>query len=63
MPYTIFKQCGCGEIYTRREWLHLLFVGNDHEARLELRNCICGSTIALEYNERGKLLPDNKEFR
>jgi len=41
----VFKRCGCGRTHTRAEWLTLPFVGLSYG--LELRNCACGSTIAV----------------
>jgi hypothetical protein len=44
-----FKVCGCGRPYTRAGWDRLPFVGvqDDGVERIELRNCVCGSTIAV----------------
>lgn len=46
--------CGCGLVYDRPAWERLVLVGgmdaNDEEHPteiLELRNCACGSTIAV----------------
>lgn len=47
----VFKRCACGLGYTIEEFRELTFVGidiADPEAPLELRNCKCGSTIAIE---------------
>lgn len=49
------KRCGCGIEHDARAWQALPFVGyQDFPAegtlpsiRLELRNCPCGSTLAL----------------
>lgn len=43
------KQCACGRTYTRDEWNKLRLVGEhvDDVERAELRDCVCGSTIAL----------------
>lgn len=43
------KRCSCGKMYTHREWysLPLCGVGGDEVEKLELRNCSCGSTIAV----------------
>ncbi len=44
------KRCGCGVAYSVEAWAGLPYVGimaDEHE-RLELRNCRCGSTIAIE---------------
>ena len=50
----VIKTCGCGRSYTRAEWEKLHFVGvQETESsrtryRLEMRNCICRSTIGVE---------------
>jgi CheY-like chemotaxis protein len=41
----VVKRCGCGREHTRRSWKSLRLVGTMEGA--ELRNCACGSTIAL----------------
>ena len=43
------KACGCGLIYSREAWGKLEYLGpqDDGEALLELRNCTCGSTLAV----------------
>lgn len=49
------KRCGCGAAYDAAAWRTLAFVGWQvfprdgelPEVRLELRNCPCGSTLAL----------------
>ena len=50
-PRTVVH-CGCGAQYTIGQWHRLAFVGltdaEDPEMILELRNCTCGSTKALE---------------
>jgi hypothetical protein len=43
----VTKKCGCGRVHTQEGWKQLPFVGVMHEDCLELRNCPCGSTIAL----------------
>lgn len=50
------KTCSCGRRYSAPEWLALPAVGNqfyDDETgrwhRLELRNCSCKSTMAIEW--------------
>jgi hypothetical protein len=45
--------CACGRVYSLAEWQMLPFVGRmdveeDGDARLELRNCTCGSTFSRE---------------
>lgn len=50
------KTCGCGQQFTFLEWKNLQLVGHQHVAEdehgpalsIELRNCPCGSTIAIE---------------
>jgi hypothetical protein len=48
----VLKQCpGCGAVHTHTEWCRLPFVGHqpDYEGGLlELRNCTCESTIAIQ---------------
>jgi hypothetical protein len=43
------KRCGCGRCFTRAQWRELQYVGAqvDDIETLELRNCPCGSTIAV----------------
>ena len=43
------KTCGCGKQYSSGEWKLLPYVGvhEDEVERLELRNCGCGSTLAI----------------
>lgn len=51
----IVKQCGCGREYTRGQWLALHLCGRMHVPgsgiALELRNCVCGSSIAVECDD------------
>lgn len=49
----VIKECGCGLRYTRAQWETLEYVGKhpDPVEPLELRNCICGSTIAVDWEE------------
>lgn len=44
------KQCLCGASYPADAWQKLPYVGimDDGIDRLELRNCPCSSTIAIE---------------
>jgi len=44
------KTCSCGKRYSSGTWKLLPYVGvhDDGVERLELRNCVCGSTIAIE---------------
>ncbi|MBV9311531.1 MAG: hypothetical protein JOZ73_11900 [Solirubrobacterales bacterium] len=44
------KKCSCGRAHSRAEWFGLEYLGPmelDEEHDVELRNCPCGSTIAL----------------
>jgi hypothetical protein len=50
----IVKVCKCGQKFTETQWRALPLVGKmdyeeDGDKRLELRNCPCGSTIAIEH--------------
>jgi CheY-like chemotaxis protein len=55
LPTAIVKQCGCGREYTRDRWLALDLCGRIHipggRIALELRNCVCGSSIAVQCDE------------
>jgi hypothetical protein len=48
------KRCACGAVYSREKWMELPLVGrlnaaeNDH---LEIRNCVCGSSLAVEIDD------------
>ena len=44
------KQCGCGLSHDAAAWRALPFVGFmlDEAETIELRNCACGSTLAIE---------------
>lgn len=46
---TAVKVCGCGMPYTAAGWNRLLLVGemDDGVDRIEIRQCVCGSTIAV----------------
>jgi CheY-like chemotaxis protein len=52
LPPDVVKRCGCGREFTRSRWLDLPRCGRVHLARrdmvVELRNCVCGSSLALE---------------
>lgn len=52
----VFKACGCGRSYTRDQWHRLALVGiqlvDDEMGPLELRNCPCGSTHAVDIGDR-----------
>lgn len=41
------KKCGCGLVHTAEAWEQLPFVGVMPEDFIELRNCPCGSTLAI----------------
>ncbi len=43
------KSCGCGRIHDAFAWIALPYVGvmADDVESLELRNCACGSTLAI----------------
>lgn len=45
----IVKTCRCGKRYTAAEWEKLHYVGvmGDDVERIELRDCTCGSTVAV----------------
>jgi hypothetical protein len=45
-----FKRCGCGKSYDIASWQMLPFVSrwNTGDEVLELRNCTCSSTLAVE---------------
>lgn len=48
------KKCACGAEHTRDGWRKLAFVGrlpSCGEDALEIRNCVCGSSIAVEIRE------------
>ena len=50
------KTCGCGALYYPGVWTELAFVGfmeDGDGGRLELRNCTCGSTLAVEVEPSG----------
>ena len=54
----IIKECSCcGMEFDFKNWQELEFVGvqvldNGH---LVLRNCLCGSTISIAFDEKGKI--------
>lgn len=48
------KTCACGRTYTAAEWAELRLVGVQvvpDWCSLELRDCECGSTLAVEVTE------------
>jgi len=52
LPRDVVKRCSCGRDFTRSQWLALPRCGHMHLARrgtfIELRNCACGSSLALQ---------------
>ena len=51
------KRCGCGASWWPTRFRSLESVGIwrvDDEEELELRNCVCGSTIAVRWNEHAE---------
>jgi hypothetical protein len=48
-PDPVVKVCACGEVFSASQWSALRYVGeqDDGVERIELRNCPCGSTIAI----------------
>ena len=50
MPAPPDKACACGRVHDVYDWVRLPFVGimSDDVDRLELRNCECNSTLAIE---------------
>ncbi len=57
LEQAIIKKCSCGREFSRQEWLRLPICGRLHitlrGAVVELRNCTCGSSIALEVETSG----------
>lgn len=51
-PPPIVKSCACcGRTFTASSWLSLKYVGQQDDGEggwLNLRNCPCGSTLAVE---------------
>ena len=53
-PQVVLKRCSCGKVYDREHWEALPLVGPsrmDWGEVQELRNCVCGSTIAIVLEE------------
>ena len=52
------KTCACGAVHDAARWAALEMVGRHHDDEfpvfpdLELRNCICGSTLAIKVWQR-----------
>jgi CheY-like chemotaxis protein len=57
LPADVVKRCTCGREYTRAQWLALPRCGRMNLARrgsvVEVRNCPCGSSMALPLDESG----------
>lgn len=50
-PMPIVKQCRCSAVYTHEEWDALELCGHMPDGdggMLELRHCVCLSTIAIQ---------------
>jgi hypothetical protein len=48
------KACACGETWSREHWDELTPVGRYlADEWLELRNCVCGKTLAVPPRELG----------
>lgn len=69
-PRTI-KACGCGRAFNVHEWRELRLVGYQDDGdggELELRDCPCASTIAIEIphrqdGDRAPLVPEREAPR
>ncbi len=56
-----FKKCGCGQAHSASDWAALRFVGiqeipaseTEPAERLLLKDCICGSTLAVLLQAEG----------
>ena len=49
------KACRCGASWSGEEWKTLVLVGyadGGEDGELELRNCVCGSTLAVQRDAR-----------
>lgn len=54
----IINHCSCGRAHTREQWSALEYCGVmdlDGSQPLELRNCVCGSTRAIEIEHRQEM--------
>lgn len=56
MNQPIIKQCSCERTFTQASWNALVLAGTleteddaGQPTTLELRHCVCGSTIAIEF--------------
>lgn len=61
-----YKACACGADHTLAEWLRLPVVGRQcwpGEPVLEMRNCACGSTLAVELPARPSVPPPRTHGR
>lgn len=50
------KACRCGEVWSRGEWPELPPIGRylaGADGWIELRTCVCGSTLVVAANELG----------
>ncbi len=57
----IIKTCGCGRAFTAAAWARLPYVGI-MAGCLEMRNCLCGSTIAVKHGRRYVGIELNPEY-
>jgi CheY-like chemotaxis protein len=55
LPRSVVKRCSCGREFTRAQWFTLARCGRMHLVRrsavVELRNCTCGSSMALQVDD------------
>jgi len=55
LPRDVVKRCSCGREFTRAQWFSLERCGRLHLVRrravVELRNCTCGSSMALQVDD------------
>ncbi|KKL09617.1 hypothetical protein LCGC14_2564070 [marine sediment metagenome] len=64
----VVKRCGCGHSYTLEDFRRLPFVGaqrlsNDGKRpeQLELRQCGCGTSLAIGIDRNGNWQPDEDD--
>lgn len=61
----VVVRCGCGMILTLLAFRALPYVGeqlfDEPPERLEMRNCPCGSTRAINTDREGNYIPDGEE--